>query len=211
MDVPLWAPPTLAPGEQIVGYEGDHLIRIRREGKKVGAVIYSPFVTRVTDDDGKKRPTDLSLDERADGFETANSPVDVRLPKRLADGIALGDTGVSVRPPMSDTASSGVEEAGKVFWSDVATDTDFMVAPLPSGIETFHVLRSAAAPEELPLMLDLPEDAALRDAPTQPAAFGLAPQAGRGYEAIRETTDITKTFRRAPDVCACDRPAFWVT
>lgn len=112
--------------------------------------------------------------------------MDVRLPKTLADGVAVGETGVSVRPSVSDATSEGAEQAGTVFWSDVATDTDFMVAPLPFGIETFHVLRSADAPEELPLSLDLPEDASLRYVPVSNSTFGPDPAAASaGVQILR--------------------------
>jgi hypothetical protein len=173
----LWAPPKIPTGEQVVGYTGDHLIRIRQPGKKVGAAIYSPFPTRVRDASGDREPTDLALRDSGQAFETKNAPVAVALPKQLSNGVTLGDTGVSVRPPVSDTASSGVEQAGKVFWSDVATDTDFMVAPMPFGIETFHILRSADAAEQLPLMLDLPADASLRYArwPSRPSVRSRRP------------------------------------
>lgn len=182
MELPVWAPPTLAEGESIDGYVGDHLMRIRREGRSVGAAVYSPFPLRAVDENGIRRPTDLALEERGDGFVTGNAPIDVRLPKRLADGVALGETGVSLRPPVTETASEGVEENGKVFWSDVATDTDFMVAPLPTGVETFHFLRSADAPEELPLMLDLPADATLRYA--QPPSLRFGPKLPDGHSGI---------------------------
>ncbi len=197
VDEPLWAPPKLAAGEQIVGYAGDHLIQIRRKGAKAGAAIYTPFPARVADENGDKRPMDLSLEERPDDFETKNSLVDVRLPKRLADGVTLGDTGVSVRPPVGDSVSTGVEQAGKVFWSDVATDTDFMVAPLPNGIETFHLLRSADAPQQLALMLDLPADATLRYARVPAVGFGPAPKANSGGVEILRGGEVVGTISPA--------------
>lgn len=191
MAEPLWAPPRLADGERIVGYPSDHLIQIRRDGEKTGSVIATPFPARVADEKGVKRPIDLGLAEGPDAFETKNSLVDVRLPKELSAGVKLGDTGVSLRPAATGTASGGIEQAGKVFWSDVATDTDFMVAPLPNGIQTFHLLRSADAPQELALMLDLPADTTLRYANVSTPGFGPpAKPNSAGIEIVRGTTVV---------------------
>jgi RHS repeat-associated protein len=178
VSAPVWRPLQLRAGEQVDGYLNDHTMRIDRKGASSDALAYSldPFVTR--DEQGHKRPVDLSLERQPSGFSPANSPVDLRLPDRLADGIRLESLGISVRPQTAAGAASGTEVGGKVFYANIAPDTDFMSAPVPSGVETFHVLRSQASPESLPLLFDLPARTRLRVAPMsasqqRPVAFEI--------------------------------------
>jgi hypothetical protein len=55
-----------------------------------------------------------------------------------------------------------------------------MSAPVPSGVETFHVLRSQSSPESLPLLFDLPAGAHLRA-----AAMSASQQRPVAFEIVR--------------------------
>lgn len=67
-----------------------------------------------------------------------------------------------MRPKTDNPDAAGVAVDGKVFYANVQTDTDWIVAPLPTGVETFTELRSSAAPEDIQLIVDVPEGATLR-------------------------------------------------
>jgi hypothetical protein len=54
---------------------------------------------------------------------------------------------------------------GKLFYANVATDIDFLAAPLPTGVETFSQVRSAASPEQEEFKVDLPAGAKLEALP----------------------------------------------
>jgi RHS repeat-associated protein len=192
VSAPVWRPLQLRAGERIDGYLNDHTMRIDREGESSDGLAYSldPFVA--PDEQGRKRAVDLSLEREQTGFSPANSPVDLRMPDRLADGIELTSLGISVRPQLLDGASPGSEVGGKVFYANVAPDTDFMSAPVPSGVETFHVLRSQSSPESLPLLFDLPAGARVRAASTsasqqRPIAFEIV----RGEDVIATVSKPT--------------------
>ena len=195
VDQPAWQPPALRSGETIVGYAGDHLTKIKLPDSTKHAVVFTSHPARVRDDHGVMRPFDLTLQERADSFVTANAAIDVRLPKRLSDAITLGDTGVSVSVPTSSATSTATQVVGKAFWSDVDTDVDLLVAPIPEGFETTHILRSAQAPERLALTIKLPSGSQLRYTPARtPAPFmgsiGSAEQ--RGIEVVKDGRVIAR-------------------
>jgi hypothetical protein len=195
MNRPGWKAPQLRSGEQIVGYAGDHLTKLKLPDRAEQAVMYTPYPARVKDDDGVKRPLDLTLVERSTSFVTANAAVDVRLPKALSEGITLGESGVSVRVPTTTATSTATQVVGKAFWSDVETDVDLLVAPLPEGFETTHMLRSEVSSERLALLIDRPADSVLRYTEpamsAAPAALGsMASAQQRGVEVVQNGTVI---------------------
>ena len=44
----------------------------------------------------------------------------------------------------------------KLFYPNVDVDTDLLIAPVPTGIETFHLLRSRRSPERIEFQVELP-------------------------------------------------------
>ena len=106
---------------------------------------------------------DLSLRRQGDAFEPVAGLVGLRLPERLAEGVALA-SGVGVRPAGASAAEPGAVEGAAVVWANAAADTDFAVTPRPDGFETFHFLRSPASPTELTLAFSAPAGAQLRRA-----------------------------------------------
>jgi RHS repeat-associated protein len=159
---PAWEPLQLRSDERVAGYLNDHTIRIDRTNSGVDALAVSLDPVLARDEHGDKKPVDMTLQHDASGFVPANSPVDVRLPDDVHDAITLGTENITLRPQLTGPVSSGVQVEGKVFYANVATDTDFMAAAVPSGVETFEQLRSQASPEDLPLLFDLPAGAHLR-------------------------------------------------
>lgn len=153
---PVWAPYELDSGERLGEYLGDSAVLIEHGEGKPKTMVESLLPLRAIDGDGKKRPVDLTLVEDEAVLVPRNPLVDVGISKRLRDGVLLEDIGVRVTPVAPADPQSPEMVEGKAFWGNAATDTDVVVAPRPSGIETFHVLRSEDSPEHLTLRFALP-------------------------------------------------------
>lgn len=106
---------------------------------------------------------DLELEGDASGFEPANPVVDLRIPSAANEGIEVGEEGIAVSQVGGAGESTGrIIEGFNVFYPEVQTDTDLLVAPTVSGVELFDQLRSEESPETLRFHFDLPEGALLR-------------------------------------------------
>jgi YD repeat-containing protein len=162
IDDPLWAPPSFGDNERPGAYLGENAQLVEREGESSPSVIDSTLPLRAETESGEQAPVAIELEDAGEAFKPKNPLAKTRVAKRAADGIAFEQSGVKVRPEASGAARQGTRTEGKVFYPDTDTDTDFMVAPLPTGVETFHQLRSAKSPERHALDFDLPAGAQLR-------------------------------------------------
>lgn len=178
---PAWEGPTrrLAAGQRLVKYFSDYSALIDG-GSAPNSVVESSLPMRSTDETGQPAPVDLTLDHAGKGYKAKNAAGSV-LPGKLGDGIEFPRSHVRLDVGSADPAAQLVD--GKTFYADVAPDTDFMVAPTPVGVETFHQLRSAASPEDLPLKLNLPSGATLR-----------AGQDGEGAQVINARGETTMSI-----------------
>ena len=70
----------------------------------------------------------------------------------------------------------GTKTAGRVFYSETQTDTDFIVSPTATGTEFSWLLRSPDAPQRLILNVDLPAGAAIRRVRTDKPIAGDPPK-----------------------------------
>ena len=101
---------------------------------------------------------DLGL-ERTDGaIESTNPLVPVGIPQELGDGIDLPDAEVAINVAGAATSRTpSILEGSTALYPNIAPNTDFAIAPAPTGVETFTVLRDrAAALGEQELDFDLP-------------------------------------------------------
>lgn len=145
VEQPAWSPPTLREGERVTGYVGDSAMVLKRRGERVGAVTVSPTPVVTTEKDGSKRPVDLALEQTEGGFQPRNPLVSMRLPARLSDGVTFPGPGLTLLPA-SGAQGDARRVDDKLFYDNVAADSDVILAPLPDGVETFYQLRSPAAP-----------------------------------------------------------------
>ncbi len=165
VDEPAGGPPGLAAGESITGYPDDNAARIDLGGGKHG-VVESMEPIAVETSSGQREPIDLSLGEVGGAFQPLRSDVALRIPKRLADGVQLASTGVTLTPVDEHGAalggSEGVLDGGAtVLYANTQTDTDTVVKPLTSGFEEDTLLRSVESPGQLSYRVGLPEGASL--------------------------------------------------
>lgn len=85
------------------------------------------------------------------------------MPYEVADrnaAVHFPAVGVTVTP-VGDIGAAPLRESDKLLWGDAQPDSDFLVAPAPDGVETYHQLRGATAPERFAYQLELPEGARL--------------------------------------------------
>lgn len=139
------------------------------------------------------KPVDLTVEDRGSLFAPANPAVATTVPKQTSGELSLGE--LRIRPG-ADRLSSGRVIDGRVLYPNSARDTDLAVAPLPTGIETFTLLRSPAAPRSLGLGLGLGagERLVASDAP------------GGGYDVVRDDQQRAAHIPQPTAVDAEGRP-----
>jgi sugar lactone lactonase YvrE len=134
------------------------------EGELAGAVLLdSTMPLRTESPSGQTEIVDLSLEPREGELQPANPLTEVGIPQELGDGITLPGPGVTIElagAPEGRTAS--VVDQSVAFLPNVATDTDLVIAPTPTGVETLTHLRSADAPLTQTFDLQLPSGANLQ-------------------------------------------------
>jgi len=129
-------------------------------------LVESTLPLRTEGADGEKVPVDLGL-ERSEGELQPMTPlVETEIPGELGDGISLGSL-ITLELPeaASGRAPSNIEDDA-AFYPNVQADTDLLVAPIPTGVETWTQLRSPESPTTQTFHLSLPEGADLEEAET---------------------------------------------
>ncbi|MDP8908364.1 MAG: hypothetical protein M3N47_04445 [Chloroflexota bacterium] len=149
-------------GLKIVQYRGGGVgVAETSTGERL--LVQSSARLRARTSAGEMAPVDLSLRETTDAFSTTNSNAGVRISKDPTAGADLLGSGVTVAL-QTDRRSTGTAGDGRVFYGDIDTDTDYVVAPLPDGGEFSWLLRSPNAPERFVLDLKIPQGAKVRRA-----------------------------------------------
>lgn len=156
-------PLRFADDAEEVRFFSDFVARVERKRGEPGQLaIADGLPLRAQDKLGRKAPVDLALERDGSTYRPKNAVVDVRLPARLSEGIVVGKEAVRFVPeaPAADGAVP-LETNGKLFFADVAPDTDFFAMPVALGVETFLQLRSPESPEAHRIQVELPEGAEL--------------------------------------------------
>lgn len=106
---------------------------------------------------------DLSLEETHGHLQPVNPLAPVRIPREIGDGIVLPDAAVAIEVVGApEERAASVLDQGVAFVPNIAADTDLVVAPTPTGVETLTHLRSPDAPPVQTFALRLPEGASLQ-------------------------------------------------
>jgi sugar lactone lactonase YvrE len=123
------------------------------------SLIDSTIPLQVGEDD---ETLDLSL-ERQDGILESVAPlVRTRIPGELDQEIEFPDSGISIEVAGLATDRSASISGGTVaFYPNVAADTDLVISPTPTGVETLTQLRSADSPDVSIYRFSLPSGASL--------------------------------------------------
>jgi len=163
IDAPLWTPAAPSRGKHLVGYNGDHVMRIAdAEGRR--SLIESQVPLFAPDEHGDADRVSMELRHDGSSLVPENPLVETAISKDPVKGVRFADADVSIKPVGVDAQAEAQEVGGRAFFANVATDTDWMIAPLPEGAETFWQLRSPAAATSLGLDLAIPSDADVRRA-----------------------------------------------
>jgi hypothetical protein len=140
-----------------------------------GATLLSSTVPfRVEGASGAPEPVDLSLERSEGELQPAAPLVEVGVPQELGEGIALPAQQIQIELAGAPGERAPSTVGGSVaVYPNVAQDTDFAIAPTPTGVETLTQLRSADSPRTQTLKLELPEGAQLKAADNGGASVTL--------------------------------------
>jgi RHS repeat-associated protein len=126
------------------------------------ALIESATPLRVEDEEGDVQPVDLGLEHSEGELRAENPIVPVGIPNELGEGVKLGEGGIEITfPGSAEGREPTTIEGNSAFYANVQEDTDLLVAPLPTGIETLTQVRSAEAPRTEVESLSIPAGASL--------------------------------------------------
>jgi RHS repeat-associated protein len=127
-------------------------------------LIESTLPLRTENADGEQEAVDLSLEspEGSGGeLQPQNPLAELAIPAHLGEGISLGEVQIEVAGAPQESAPTNVE-GQYAFYPNVAENTDLVVAPTPTGVETMTDIRSAEAPTTTTYELSLPAGAELK-------------------------------------------------
>jgi hypothetical protein len=148
----------LPPGSRVTRYDSPTTARIvDADGHSSLLISDEPLAAP---EGGYLAPIDLSLQDAGDGFVVDNPAVPVSLPAEANRAVTLTDLGLGISVEGA-AAAPGTLSDDQVFYSSVATDTDYVASATRAGAELMWQLRSADAPEQLGLNLDLPPNASV--------------------------------------------------
>jgi streptogramin lyase len=119
-----------------------------------------PLLTR--NETGVEEPVDLGLKPAEGELQEQNPIVSAGIPAELDAGIELagGQIGISFPGTAGERVPTTVE-GNSAFYPNIQEDTDLLVAPMPTGVETLTQIRSAEAPRTEVEHLSLPAGASL--------------------------------------------------
>jgi RHS repeat-associated protein len=161
---PAGGPPRLPAGQNITGYLGDNVARVDLgEGKR--GVIESTEAMAVGTSPGHLAPLDLTPKSVGGVFEPTTSLVSVKIPRRLSQGVSVGNTGVSLTPTNTKGVALGGSEGrldgDTVFFGGTGVDTGVVVKPTYGGFDEDTLLFSERSATTLSFRVGLPEGASL--------------------------------------------------
>jgi sugar lactone lactonase YvrE len=112
---------------------------------------------------GQLEAVDLSLEHSDGQLQPVAALVEVGLPQQLGEGIELPGPGVQIElAGAPEGRAPSTIESSVAFYPNVAQDTDFAVAPSPTGVETLTQIRSVESPRSQTFNLGLPPGATLQ-------------------------------------------------
>jgi RHS repeat-associated protein len=171
---PSWIAPERIDGGRISKYLNDHMaVELSPSGKHV--LLDSSVPLRSAVGSGRLAPTSFTLQERDGAFAPENPVVPVSIATTVGGGVSL-PLGVSVAPVQAAAPEAPVMVGDRVVYPGTASDTDFIVEPVPAGVETSWQLLSERSPQENGLKFRLPAGARLQ----------LSKTAGGGAEVVKD-------------------------
>ncbi len=184
---PSWTAPDSAGEGHITKYLSENTAsEVAPSGQHL--VLASTVPLRSAVGSGQLAPTSLTLQEHDGAFVPANPVVPVSISKTAAGGVSL-PFGVSVAPAQAAAPEEPVTVGNRIVYPGTAPDTDFMVEPVPAGVETSWQLLTEASPQENDLQFTLPAGASLQMSKSVAGAAEIVKE-GQTLESIRPATAI---------------------
>jgi RHS repeat-associated protein len=160
---PAGGPPPLPEGEKITEYSSNNTALVDLGNGRHGAI--ESLAPMAIETPHGRLPIDLNLSAGLKGFYATTPAIDVEIPRRIASGITLADTGVSLTPVDGSgdplVGSEGGIVGVSVLYANTQEDQDTLVKPTTLGFEADTLLRSVHSPEQLYFRISLPEGAKL--------------------------------------------------
>jgi sugar lactone lactonase YvrE len=126
-------------------------------------LVDSMLPLRTENDQGQVRQVDLGLEHDDGELQPVNPLVDVGIPNELGDGIKLPEMGITIGVGGApEQVSPSIVGESVALYPNISEDTDFAVAPTPTGVETLTTIRSPQSPTAQTYTFTLPEGAELR-------------------------------------------------
>jgi len=116
---------------------------------------------RVGHGNGTRGPVSLRMRRTGDSFTAVNPLRPVSVSRRLNGGATVGGDGLGLIPLGTDVSGS-LLGGERVFFADVAHDTDAVIEPTIDGADFSTVLRSRLSPETIAYRVVLPAGATLQ-------------------------------------------------
>jgi hypothetical protein len=161
-------PPSLPRGQRLVRFVSTHAAQLESPGGK-RAVVESTQPMAVEAARGRRVPVDLGLTRVGGAYESVRPLVGVVIPARAGEGVQLPETGVSLTPVDTHGASvagaEGAIDGASVVYANTQADSDTVVKPTLSGVETSTMLRAADSPSTVYFRVGLPAGARLVQSP----------------------------------------------
>ncbi|MBS1888112.1 MAG: hypothetical protein JSU06_13085 [Actinobacteria bacterium] len=126
-------------------------------------LVESTLPLRRENEHGEQEPVDLTLQSPGGSggeLEPKNPLTELSIPAHLGEGISAGPVQIELPQAAGESTPTNVGER-YAFYPNVAENTDLVVAPTPTGVETMTSVRSAEAPQETTYRLSLPAGATL--------------------------------------------------
>ncbi len=126
--------------------------------------VESTLPLRTRNAEGEEEAVDLTLQSpegQGGELRPQNPLTELAIPAHLGEGISVGDVQIEVAGAAEEASPTNVGEQ-YAFYPNVAENTDLVVAPTPTGVETMTDIRSAEAPTTTTYELSLPAGAELK-------------------------------------------------
>ena len=143
----------------VVRYLSDYRAIVRTRTGRL-QVDTSSVPLLVPHNGASKQPVSLRLHEDADAFVAVHPLQRVSVSRELNGGVAVGSAGIRLIAQGANARGTLVSDQS-VFFADIGSDEDAMLAPTINGVELSTVLRSQLSPEQISYRVLLPAGATL--------------------------------------------------
>ncbi|HEY4915431.1 MAG TPA: RHS repeat-associated core domain-containing protein, partial [Solirubrobacteraceae bacterium] len=184
---PSWTPPDSAGEGHITKYLSQSLAsEVSPSGTHL--VLASTVPLRSAVGTGRMAPTSLALQRQGAAFVPSNPVVPVSIAQAPSAGVSLS-FGVSFASAQSGAPEESTVVGNRVVYPGTATATDFMVEPVPVGVEVSWQLLGEESSSENALRFTLPAGAVLQLSKHDPGAAEIVKE-GQTLDAIEPAKGI---------------------